>query len=414
MKLTAQTIAEDVAAIGRCLMTPRADYANEAMVLDRMIREEEIRRGQPMVNLWIKTQRGARTGYILIKPAAGQYQRTLPASVDPNTIPTFIIDPAKTPSTDLLVQLMKLIVSLVGGGTPDICNTNDTIRFDGSELERLRLADHLPVLQAMHAAAQPDYDNAVVEARVQELLAALISPQSRLSVADAMKKLPDITAEIVSQRAKWAASCSLCGWFLAYRDICQAVENLVRANNDDKRYAEAAAVRYLAFGSTPGGSVDPNALIHGLAAKLAREQHHEDGAKLAERYRAEADRNIDQAIAAATRDAHGAALYDAGLNFFVSNRIYKGLAEGLSGAGLDALRDTYVKDADAAEERQVRVSTALLVRFEDRAGTKLARHRRLIAEARAKGGTSVDDMLADFIEFQYFYPRMMESVLLAP
>jgi hypothetical protein len=412
MKLTLQQLIEEIAATGRCLMMPRADYANLALTLDRMVAEEASRLRRPVVD-WIRVKKGEEIfGHILIKPTGGKYQREAPSDVDPDQIPTFVVDPNATPATSLVRELRSLVTGLSAGKSPGICDTDDTIVFDGSDLERRQLAQQLPVLDGIHRAAQPGFDDSVLKAQVEKLRPLMFQSISSRDMRPAMDTLALAAAGLLEQRRVFAASCPLCGWFIVYRDVCAAIESAARERGLGEGKTAAAVIRYLALGCGPGGVTNPSALLHGMAAKMARERLDEVAAGIAERHRVQADRLIDEAIAAPSRDKHGDALYRAGLYFFVANRIFKGLTEGVTGRGLDDLKRSYAKNADAAEERQVRVSNALLVRLQDRAGLRLWEHRGQIAAAREQGGDgAANDMLDDMIDSQYFYPRSFESAL---
>lgn len=109
-------------------------------------------------------------------------------------------------------------------------------------------------------------------------------------------------------------------------------------------------------------------------------------------------------------DRYYNALHQAGIRFLAARWGYQ--SANVVGSLSAADRAEFDKRVNTAEEKLVRVATALFYAITDLDGTRLREKQGLIRELRAAGkANEVDRVLGDLIDSQLFYPPYLRNIL---
>jgi hypothetical protein len=109
-------------------------------------------------------------------------------------------------------------------------------------------------------------------------------------------------------------------------------------------------------------------------------------------------------------DAYYAGLQQAGIRFLA---VRWGWLSALMFGGLtDEDRERFTKRANSAEEKLVRMNSALMYAVQDLDGSRYREKQKVIREAREAGlAAKADAVLFNVFDSQMFYPKALRDVL---
>jgi hypothetical protein len=413
MKITYQQLEAGMKLLGRSLLSPAPDYANEALANDQAIAREESSRGARLLDVWLKVQNGHRQYFIWAGKNGANCRPELPPDADPAAVLTIRRDPASQPANQLLDQQAAMFAAL--SVQPDFQDSAAGVNLELADpvMDQPNLANLMPVLAQLAAATTEDYNAKTFTTLSQPLQNSIFGSIKKQDHDEITYQLQCLKQAGTELRSALGADCLLAGWLRIYPDICDLVLQRCKGMGLDERNANLQWVRCVGSGCAPGAN-HPLDLIHRLVDKGVREDLGQWMADLAQGYCDEGEVLVEQALAAQSVAAWHEALYGACLEFFMGACVYEGLLRNTRPA--DAPKLPGLKTAkNKAAAQQTLVADALLFGLKNRDGSAFARHRDLIRITRQfSDETAAETLAADFIECQYLYPRYFKPVLMDP
>ncbi len=397
--------------LGRSLLSPDPDYANEALANDQAIAREESSRGAPLVDVWLKMQNGHRQYFVWAGNDDANGRRELPADTDPASVLTIHRDPTCQPASQLLDEQAAVFAALSVQSDFQHPASGLSLELADPAVDQPNLANLMPLLAQLAAATTEDYNAKTLTTLSQPLRNSIFGSIKKHNHDDITYQLQCLKQAGMELRSVLGADCRLAGWLRIYPDICDLVLKRCKSMGLDERNASVQWVRCVGSGCAPGANA-PLELIHGMLDRGVREDLGEWMSDLAQVYCDEGEVLVEQALAAQSIAAWHEALYGACLEFFLAACVYEGLLRSTRPADAPKLPG-YQTAKNNAEDQQTLVANALLFGLKNRDGRALARHRDLLRITRKfSGSAAVETVVADLIECQYFYPRYFKRVLM--
>jgi hypothetical protein len=410
MQLTAARMLEDTRVIGRALLGPLPGFADgDAVRRDALAAEERKRGGGPIYDTWIEYRQGNHKAYTIYHSAGGGVTRkALPAGVDPASVLRIEITSTDRPVIAKLAELEKLVEGLRAGRHVSICGSHESIEFVGTKDELATLAK---LIAQIGTASERSFSGTMLQRYAARLKQVLPSDIAAAGADRYFQEVDAVCDEMLQLHEGLGAGGLLTAWWLVYRDACRTLyeDGKTRLRKDQ---LVLMATNLARPGHMPA-SDDPASLIDTFAHDIGvRLGIHAFMVQLAEHYLDAGKAIIKSAIDAPSKAVHGAELHRAGPWVMAADRIMKGLLERPSARITPEEHERYVALGKKAEEETVLVASALLFAFKDRTGEKEAAFARDLHDTKLrKGQRAADDLLYQWIEIEYYYPKSYRQAL---